>query len=108
MAVPKLQMHVELRNDIFGNSYHHLENQNDGRNPGIVFVFPFWHISASIADSNTILTATSILEVQQLNGSIVHYIRHKGRTEIQNDGLQTESTSISACGRDKNAMMLTQ
>ena len=52
--------------------YHHLENQNDGRNPGIVFVFPFWQliscqISASVADSNTIVTATSILGVQQLD-----------------------------------------
>ena len=56
----------------------HLENQSDGRNPWIVLVFPFWHIPVSIADSNTIVTATSILGVQQLNGTIVHYIRHKG------------------------------
>ena len=88
--------------------YPHLENQNDGHNAGIVFGFPFWYISASIADSNTIVTATSILGVQQLNGTIVHYVRHKGSPEIQNGGLQTGSTFISACGRDKNATILTQ
>ena len=70
--------------------------------------FPCWHISASIADSNIIVTATSIIEVQQLNGSIVHYIRHKGSPELQNGGLQTGNTYISACWWDKNAIILTQ
>ena len=62
------------------------------------------HMSASIADSNTIVTATSIVEVQQLDGTIIHYTRHKGSSEIQDDGLQTGSTYISACGRDKHAI----
>ena len=35
------------------------------------------HISASIADSNTIVTATSILGFQQINGTIIHCTRYK-------------------------------
>ena len=112
------------------------------------------HISAPIADSNTIVTATPIFGVQQLNDTIVHctwhkgvqkfkmaaykpevlisqlvdeietpfqelplifrveqlnstivqHTRHKGSPEIQDGGLQTGSTYISACRRDRKAM----
>ena len=56
-------------------------------------------ISGSITDRNKIPTVTPIFWVEQLNGTIVHYIRHKGSPEIQ-DGLG--STYISACRRDRN------
>ena len=36
---------------------------------------------------------TPIFGVEQLNGTIVHYIRHKGSPEIQDGGLQTGSTT---------------
>ena len=36
-----------------------------------------------------------IFGVEQLNGTIVHYTRHKGSPEIQDGGLQTGRTYIS-------------
>ena len=54
------------------------------------------HISAPIADSNAIVTATPIFGVQQLNDTIVYCTWHEGSPEIQDGGLQTRSTYISA------------
>ena len=45
-----------------------------------------------------------IFRVEQLNSTIVYYTRHKGSPEIQDGGLQTGSTYISACRRDRKAM----
>ena len=45
-----------------------------------------------------------IFRVEQLNSTIVHYTQHKGSLEIQDGGLQTGSTYISACRRDRNAI----
>ena len=45
-----------------------------------------------------------IFRVEQLNSTIVHFTRHKGSPEIQDGGLQTGSTYISACRRDRNAI----
>jgi hypothetical protein len=52
-------------------------------------------ISRSITDRNKIPTVTPIFWVEQLNGTIVHYIRHKGSPEIQDGGLLTGSILIS-------------
>ena len=61
-------------------------------------------ISGSITDRNKIPTVTPIFGVEQLIGTIVHYTRHKGSPEIQDGGLLNESTYISACRQDRNAI----
>ena len=58
-------------------------------------------ISGSITDINKIPRVTLIFGVEQLNGTIVLHTRHKGSPEIQDGGLQTGSTYIPACRRDR-------
>jgi len=47
---------------------------------------------------------STLLRVQQFNGTMSHCTGRKGSPEIQNGSLQTGSTYISACRQDRNAM----
>ena len=90
---------------------------NDSINPHMVILFLHTYllirgvkvlprvISGSITDRNKIPKVTSIFGVEQLNGTIVHYTRHKGSPKIQDGGLETGNTYISACRQDRNAIL---
>ena len=90
---------------------------NDSINPHMVILFlhtylvirgvkvPPRVISGSITDGNKIPKVTSIFGVEQPNGTIVHYTRHKGSRKIQDGGLETGNTYISACRQDRIAIL---
>jgi len=59
------------------------------------------HISASIADSNAIVTASPIFGVPRLNGTIVHCAWCKG---VQKFKIAAYNIYTSACRRNKNAI----